>query len=181
VGSGANNGFGGDYVGYELTTRANGGSAEVRGLELAYQQQFTFLPGWMKGFGAFANYTKLETEGDYGGTRVGSTNTITGFVPEAANVGLSYIRTPISFRVQLKYKGKFLNTYNDSPARLVWGMPQTVVDIKAVYNINKRFGLYFDVYNIFNDANRLFEWEYGRPQNTRKDSVMFLAGINGRL
>jgi TonB-dependent receptor len=181
IGTGANNGFGGEYSGFELTSRANGGSAEVRGLELAYQQQFTFLPGWMKGLGAFANYTRLETEGDYGGTRVGSTNSITGFVPEAANLGLSYIRTPISFRIQAKYKGKFLNTYNDSPARLVWGMPQTVVDIKAVYNINRHFGLYLDVYNIFNDPNRLFEWQYGRPQNTRKDSVMFLCGINGRL
>jgi hypothetical protein len=38
-----------------------------------------------------------------------------------------------------------------------------------------------DVYNIFNDANRLFEWGLGQPQNTRKDSVMFLFGVNGRL
>ena len=181
VGSGSNNGFGGEYAGFELTTRANGGSAEVRGMELAYQQQFTFLPGWMKGLGAFANYTRLETEGDYGGARVGSTNTITGFVPEAANIGLSYIRTPISLRIQAKHRGKFLNSYNASPARLVWQMPQTVVDIKAVYNINRHLGLYLDVYNIFNDPDRKFEWEYGRPQNIRKDSVMFLCGINGRL
>lgn len=181
VGTGNNNGFGGDYAGYALTTRVNGGSATVKGLELAYQQQFTFLPGWLKGFGAFANYTRLETEGDYGTTRVGSTNSITGFVPKAANIGISYIRNPWSLRVELKYKGRFLNTFNASPARLVWGMPQTTVDTKAVYNINRRFSLYLDVYNIFNEPNRRFEWEYGRPQNIRRDSILFLGGINGRF
>jgi iron complex outermembrane recepter protein len=181
VGTGANNGFGGDYAGYTLTTRMNGGSAEVRGMELAYQQQFTFLPGWLKGFGAFANYTRLETEGDYGGTRVGNTSTITGFVPKAGNIGISYIRNPISIRVQLKHRGRFLNTYNDSPARLVWAVPQTVVDVKTVYNINRRLDLYMDAYNVTNAANRKFEWQGGRPQNTRKDSLMILFGINGRL
>ncbi|MEY4940417.1 MAG: hypothetical protein RIQ93_2152, partial [Verrucomicrobiota bacterium] len=179
--AGQDNGFNGEYSGYALTTRANGGSARVRGLELAYQQQFTFLPGWLKGFGAFANYTRLDTFGDYGTTRTGGTNSITGFVPTAGNIGLSYIRTPFSLRVQLKYKGKFLNTFNASNARLVWGMPQTVVDVKAVYNINRRFDLYLDAYNVNDAPNRLFEWEFGRPQNTRKDSIMFLMGVNGRL
>ena len=81
----------------------------------------------------------------------------------------------------MKYKGKFLNTFNANPARLVWGVPQTIVDIKAVYSLNRRFDLYLDAYNIFNDANRKFEWEYGRPQNTRKDSLMIVFGVNGRL
>jgi TonB-dependent receptor len=181
VGNGADNGFGGDYAGYALTTRVNGGAAKVKGLELAYQQQFTFLPGWLKGFGMFANYTQLETSGNYGGTRTVSTNTLTGFIPKAANLGISYIRTPVSFRIQAKYKGKFLDTFNADPSRLIYGMPQTVVDVKMQYNLNRRFGLYMDIYNIFNDANRLFEWGLGQPQNTRKDSVMFLFGINGRL
>ena len=40
---------------------------KMEGFEIAYQQQFSFLPGFWKGFGAFANYTKLESEGNYGG------------------------------------------------------------------------------------------------------------------
>ena len=62
---------GGDYdqyAGYTYTSQFNGGSAKVRGLELAYQQQFTFLPGIFQGLGAYANYSRNETEGDYGGT-----------------------------------------------------------------------------------------------------------------
>jgi TonB-dependent receptor len=49
IGSGADNGFGGLYEGYQLTTQYNGGSAKIKGFELSYTQQFTFLPvtpGW---------------------------------------------------------------------------------------------------------------------------------------
>ena len=60
-------------------------------------------------------------------------------------------------------------------------MPQTTVDVKTVCTLNKRFDIYLDAYNVNNAPNRLFEWEYGRPQNTREDSLMFLFGVNGRL
>jgi TonB-dependent receptor len=181
VDTGSDNGFGGDYAGYTLSTRRNGGKATVKGIELAWQQQFSFLPGWLSGLGAFANYTRLETRGDYGGTATLSTNSITGFVPEAANVGISYIRSPFSIRVQLKHRGKFLDDFNEDPDRLIWQLAQTVVDVKTQYNINEHFGIYMDVFNIFNDPNREFEWGSGRPQNIRKDSVMFLFGVNARL
>ena len=82
--TGLDNGFGGEFAGYTLTTQANGGSAKVKGLELNYSQQFTFLPGWLRGFGAFANFTKMEAEGNYGsGTAIALAPTpkIAGFNP----------------------------------------------------------------------------------------------------
>ena len=49
-------------------------------------------------------------------------------------------------------------------------MPQTTVDVKTVCTLNKRFDIYLDAYNVNNPSNRLFEWEYGRPQDTREAS-----------
>ena len=46
-----------------MTTDENSGKARVRGLEFNYTQQFTFLPGALRGLGAFANYTWLQSEG----------------------------------------------------------------------------------------------------------------------
>ena len=63
------NEVGDGYVGYLLTTDLNGGSAQIRGLEVSYSQQFSNLQlfgGRLRGFGAFANFTWLETEGNYG-------------------------------------------------------------------------------------------------------------------
>ena len=123
IAAGADNGYGGDYAGYNLDTQANGGFAKIRALELAYQQQFTFLPGWWKGFGVFANYTRLETEGNYGTGTVATTGQVAGFVPETGNVGISYIRNGMSLRVQFNHKGRTLNGFNVNPAAQTWRWP----------------------------------------------------------
>ena len=182
VGAGADNGFGGSYQGYALTTRKNGGSAKVKGMELAYQQQFTFLPGWLNGFGVFANYTRLEAEGDYGTGRVGSTNSLAGFIPEVGNLGISYIRQPFSIRLQFNHVGEYLAAYSTNAALLRWQLARDQLDIKTVYTINRHFDLYMDVYNVFVEAERGDTWNGGLPRNIRlEDGPLFVFGINGRF
>ncbi|MDP3208357.1 MAG: TonB-dependent receptor, partial [Rhodoglobus sp.] len=44
-------------TGYDLSTFANGDRGQITGLELAYQQQFNFLPAPFDGLGVFSNYT----------------------------------------------------------------------------------------------------------------------------
>ena len=52
----------GSTVPFTIDGPVNDDSAEdFYGIELAYQQAFTFLPGWASGFGAQANYTWLDT------------------------------------------------------------------------------------------------------------------------
>jgi iron complex outermembrane recepter protein len=54
-------GLGGQYPGYLFTSWDNReASFRIRGFELAYRQQLTFLPGALRGLGIFANYTKTK-------------------------------------------------------------------------------------------------------------------------
>ena len=117
VGSGQDNGFDGDYAGYAITTQYNGGAAKVRGIELNYSQQFTFLRGIFSGLGAYGNYTRMETEGNYGAGNAiavapNPKGKVAGFNPETSNVGLSYIRNKITVRLQFNNRGRYLTTYN---------------------------------------------------------------------
>ncbi len=66
---GTDNGF--EYVdglrqqgltGINTATEVNGGSGEISGIELAYQQQFDFLPGALSGTGVSTNYTYADSE-----------------------------------------------------------------------------------------------------------------------
>ncbi len=181
IASGADNGFDGRYEGYALTSQRNGGFARVRGFELNYQQQFTFLPGWLKGLGAFANYTRLETKGDYGAGVPRSTDQIAGFTPEIANVGLSYIRQPVSIRLHLNHASRYLQTFNASPARLLYKNSRSTVDLKTVYTLSRRFDVYFDVVNLLREPDRAFMWLGGRPQTIQDHRPMFYGGANFRL
>lgn len=179
VPGGNDNGFGGEYVGYSLTTQYNGGSARVRGFELAYQQQFTFLPGFWSGFGVFANYSRNATEGNYGGTV--STSQVAGFIPEAANLGISYIRGRASVRFQFAHVGKYLVSVAPSQARLQYVRGRDVLDIKTVFKLTKNFDYYLDVSNALNATEYNYAYEGDRRSYNYKVGALFLTGINMRF
>ena len=180
--SGADNGFGGDYAGFELRSQANGGFAKVKGWEANYQQQFTFLPGWWGGFGAFANYTWLATEGNYGGSTVQTTGTLANFTPRAANVGISYIRGKLNLRVVYGMAGETLVAFNARDNLKRYRIRSDRLDIKIKYPVWKNYDLYLDIYNLTNDKQREIWGVYERPRTVldRNDPQIHF-GINGRL
>jgi len=179
VGASADNGFDGEYAGYNVTTQYNGGRARVRGFELSYQQQLTFLPGLLGGLGIYANYAYNDTRGDYGGTV--TTTKVAGFSPRTANAGISYIRHPFSLRLQGSYMGRRLVTVAASPSRMEYDRPRETVDFKAVYDVSRHFSVYLDVTNIFAEPERAREFENGRPFRTYTSGTQVLSGINARF
>ena len=70
VPTGPDNGYNGDFGGYTILTSANAGTAYVQGWEFSYSQQFTFLPGLLKGLALSANYTTIDTHGEFGDSNV---------------------------------------------------------------------------------------------------------------
>jgi iron complex outermembrane recepter protein len=166
------------YSGYTFTSQFNGGAAKVKGIELAYQQQLTFLPGIWSGLGIYANYSRNQTEGDYGGTFV--TSKLAGFIPETANAGISYLRSPLSIRVQYNYAGRRLVGFSTSEARLAYERARGIWDIKTVFDINRHFALYFDVWNIFDEQELAQEFEGGRVGRNFRTGPQMLGGVNWR-
>lgn len=184
VSAGADNGFDGNYVGYGLTTQRNGGYAKVKGLELNYFQQFTFLPGWWSGFAAFANYTRMKVEGNYStgnAIALAPTSEVAGFNPETGNIGISYNRNRATIRVQFNHHGRYLTGFSQTQSSLVYRRARDVVDVKTQYQLTKNFDLYLDVVNVLNEAESASEFYRGRPQTLSKQTPQFFFGVNGRM
>jgi TonB-dependent receptor len=175
--------FGGEYVGFIYSTQQNGGFAKVKGLELGYSQQFTFLPGIWKGLGAFANLTRMQAEGNYGtgnAIALAPNPRVAGFNPFIANVGVSYIRSRVSLRASFNYRGRYLTGFNAIESRATYAHARPTVDIKTLYNINRHFSVYLDVVNLLMEPDRQTEFGYGRPQTTHLMRPQFFFGINAR-
>ena len=182
ISAGSDNGFDGQYAGYELRSKANGGFARVKGWEANYQQRFAFLPGRWSGLGVFANYTWLDTKGNYGGTTVQTTSTLAGFVPKAGNVGISYIRDKINFRVIYGYNSDGLAAYNVLENLKRFKLATHRIDIKIKYLVSRNLDIYLDAYNVTNDKLRYVWGVYDRPQNILdRNDPQIHAGINGRF
>jgi TonB-dependent receptor len=184
VPAGVDNGFGGEYAGYTMTSQRNGGSAKVKGIELSYSQQFTFLPGVWRGLGAFANLTRMSAEGNYGNGNaiaLAPTAKIAGFNPFVANMGVSYIKDKVSVRFQYNMRGRYLSSYNANESRQVYLSARNTLDIKTVYHFSRRYDVYLDVVNVLQVADRQAEFNGGRPQTIGYLSRQVLFGINARM
>lgn len=170
VPTGPNNGFGGSYGGYNLVSSFNGGESKVTGLELAYQQELTFLPGILRGLGVFANYTRLNTEGDYGSSAPRTTNLIPNFVPTSANGGLSFKWGRFGSRLMVNHAGSHLVGYNANAARLRYRDDRTTTNLNLSWRLSPRLTLYWDFQNLFDEPQR---WYYHAPHRLH---TVFYAG-----
>ncbi|RZM19051.1 MAG: TonB-dependent receptor [Pedobacter sp.] len=56
---------GGAFDKYQVTQTVNGANAHVYGYEIAWQQQLTFLPGFLNGFGIYGNFTQIQSTGQF--------------------------------------------------------------------------------------------------------------------
>ena len=184
VPTGAENGFGGSYAGYSLTTQYNGGSATVQGFELNYSQQYTFLPGIFRGLGSYANYTHMETEGNYGsGSAISLTpnpkGQVAGFNPETMNAGISYIRKGLTVRFQFNHRARYLSTYNVDTSRMTYTIKRDTLDFKTEYQFSRNLSAYLDVNNILRDYES--GTDFGdRPNFRRILTPAFFFGVKFR-
>ncbi|MFM9080998.1 MAG: hypothetical protein ACKOTE_12860, partial [Opitutaceae bacterium] len=159
------------------TTRVNGGWARVRGLELNYQQSLSFLPGWLGGLGIFGNATRLLTRGTYDGSTIRTT--IAGFAPITANGGVSWSRDGKTFRVNYNYSGETTRGFNANPASITYNEPRNPVDVSARLRVTRRFDVFVDANNVFNDKQNTFQGRGDRPTDCQIYGVRMAAGVSG--
>jgi iron complex outermembrane receptor protein len=127
----------------------NGANTTLKGVEAGYQQPFTFLPGWLKGFGALANYTYIDA-GELKVTDTGSPLPLPGVSKNSYNVGAYYENATYGARLLYNYRSGYvsdpLSFFGDGA--FVKGYGQ--LDFSANYNINKSLSATFQIVNVTN-------------------------------
>ena len=129
----------GNTVNFVTTAPVNGAKGYARGFEVAYQQYFDKLPGFLSGFGVQANYTFVNTHTSLynpvtattcGGGGLGADNLnlnlngcdtngqpfgnlpLQGVSRNSFNFALLYDQGPISARVAYNWRSKYLQGVN---------------------------------------------------------------------
>jgi TonB-dependent receptor len=182
VGTGADNGYNGEYAGFTRLTSSNAGTATVNGWEFSYQQQFTFLPGILKGLSGSANYTILDTEGNFGTTATRKTGEVPGFIPRAGNLSLSWRHRGFGTRVLYNYTGEYISSFSaTSPGANIYRYAFNSVNVGVSYQVRPSVTLTCDVANILNEPQKLYQGVRGRTQDIIYNFVTITAGISGRF
>lgn len=182
IGTGNDNGYNGEYPGFTRLTSSNAGTAKVTGWEFNYQQQFTFLPGLFKGFGASANYTLIRTNGNFGGTTSRSTNEVPGFIPRTGNATLSWRYKQFSTRLLYNFTGSYISAFTAAtPGRNLYRFQYATVNAGVSYQLRPNLQLTLDAANLTNEPQSLYRGVRSQMQNTILNGTSLTFGVNGRF
>ncbi|MBL9189883.1 MAG: TonB-dependent receptor [Opitutaceae bacterium] len=182
IGDGLDNGYGGNYSGWTERTNINGGNAVAQGMEFAYSQQFTFLPGLLKGLAFSANYTRILTHGTREGTRYLTSREVQNFIPHAANVTLTWRYRKFNTRVLYNFTGEHITTFNaTNPALNQYRFSAKTVNFGVGYQVRPTVGFSLDIANVFNEPQSLYQGYKNRVRRNIINFVTVTAGINGRF
>ncbi len=137
----------------EATIHVNLDTLDLFGLEVNYQQQFSFLSEPFDGIIAGANYTFVEAEAEVA-LEDGTPRTID--LPQqskhVANFVLGYDKGPIDLRAVATYRDAYLDEINfagDGVDRIVEDHFQ--IDLSAKYKVTDQFKVYLDAKNVTNE------------------------------
>ncbi|WP_414660004.1 TonB-dependent receptor [Horticoccus sp. 23ND18S-11] len=182
IADGPDNGYGGQYSGWTERTNINGGNAIAQGWEFAYQQQFTFLPGPLKGLSGSFNYTWITTHGTRDGTRYLTRREVAGFIPHAANARLAWRYRKFNTQILYNFTGEHITTFNaTNPGLNQYRFSMKTVNVGFGYQARPWLNFSFDVSNILNEPQQFY---IGYKHRVRREIVNFVtltAGVNGRF
>ena len=99
------------YPGDAITQFTNGQNAYLYGLELSFQQHFSYLPGVLRGLGLTANYTYTRSQ-EKGLPLRGDRPPTIDQSPNSWRLSPTYDTKRFSARVGMAYDGASLFTYN---------------------------------------------------------------------
>jgi TonB-dependent receptor len=172
----------GTYLGTPaaLVTPENA-DGQLGGFELAWQQQFTQLPGWLSGFGVFANFTfvdaSIDLDRSYGGR---SSFPLPGQSETVSNFAVFYEKGPVSVRLSFTDRSDYLNEINaeDGALDLYWaGRDQ--IDLTASSQFTKTFEAFVEAKNLTNSKGIRY---YGKQSRVYEyEQFGYSVFVGGRL
>jgi len=161
-----------DYAGYTFRSAQNlPGTSTNTGVVLEYDQQFTFLPGALKGLGLRGSLTLIDPDGE----RV-------NMPKKAANWGIRYSYGGFDFQLtgnwQSKYRVSGLsNTPTTANNGILYHTGRQLWNLSASYRINRNFEVMVAGRNIFNSPDVVYSNVRSRVQQYSIYGSMWNAGI----
>lgn len=180
----AQHGLGPEYLGWEIRTKRNGGTARISGLEVDYRQNLDgLLPDWARGFTVFANGALLDLDGE-------NQSHFGRFQPKSANWGFRYARSKLGMNFRWNYFGEklfSLRTFTDATGQQFpaeqYEVARITIDADVSYQVTRHVTAYLAVKNLQNDYHELrFKGEGigAHPnENTQNYGAGWQFGIRG--
>jgi iron complex outermembrane receptor protein len=151
----------------------NQATAEIYGFEIAYQQFFDMLPGWMSHLGVQANYTNIQATADPPGQGVDSdgdgvpddltlsfrfgVRDLLGQSEHIANLVGIYQDQKFEVRLAYNWRSEYLTTYRDwVTGNPIYADKNGMLDASFRYDFNEHLQLRASISNVLDKKEKAF-------------------------
>jgi TonB-dependent receptor len=133
---------------YQISRPVNSDKGTLRGVELAYQQFFDFLPEAFRGFGMQANYTYVDSSAT--GIIPGQTTPLANLSKNSSNLVLMYDNHGFSARLAYNWRSRFLSStyYTNTSLEPVYTKSYGILDASLGYDITPHVTVTLDAVNL---------------------------------
>ena len=178
VGSDVFNTNGVDRSGYLLTSTFNGQNGKLYGVELSYQQQFSFLPSPLDGLGFQGNLTlldgKFDTQVVNGAQQKGIA--FQGLSDTLWNASVYYEKYGLSARLSYQWRSDWLDSlggFGSGESRKSYGN----LDVSLRYQVNENFTLFADAANLTNEKYIAYQDTLEQPTEVEQIGSRYMFGV----
>ncbi len=156
------------------STFLNSANARARGIEFNCQQQFSFLPGPLGGFGIALNYTYVDSEGE---ARPGEQTKLPFTSPNLFNAALFYEKYGVGLSLSAHFTDRNLSSVGGTAGTDQYFDKRFTLDLGASYRLTQNFTVYFNVKNLTNAPWRIYEGRADRPIQREFYDYTYEAGL----
>ncbi|MFV0623869.1 TonB-dependent receptor [Sphingomonas sp. ac-8] len=182
---------------FSIRRPRNIGTAQLKGVEISGQTFFDFLPGPLAGFGAFGNFTYIDSE--IGGDDVLRGLPILQVSKYNFNTGLLYDRNGISARLVYTYRSRYYdgdatgsNTLRDfdesniddrnvNPTVLTYVRPAGRLDFSVGYDLNEMLRVDIGGSNILRNKYKSYYNAKYMNVDFRDDDSVYTVGLRAKF
>ncbi|MFC3972801.1 TonB-dependent receptor [Maribacter confluentis] len=166
--------------GYDVFQPLNGDSATIFGMELAFQRQLDFLPGFARNFSIYLNYTYLSSSADGIRNEDGDERNdldLPNTSPNMFNGSLAYADKKFSARLSANFSDSYIDEIGGNNFEDRYYDTQLFIDMNASYQINGNLSIYADLNNVTNQPLRYFQGVKERTQQMEFYGQRFTVGL----
>lgn len=166
----------------KLTQPKNGGNANIVGIEMAYQRDFSFIAPQLKCIGFYGTYTYTHsrvTDFNFEGRENEKGLSLPGSPEHTANASLFFEKFGLSTRLSLNYASAFIDEVGASSFYDRYYDSVKYLDLNISYTFGRRtrFTVYADCTNLLNQPLRYYQGSKDRTMQSEYYGAKFNAGV----
>ena len=166
----------------KFTQPKNAGDADLLGVELAYQRDFSFIAPALKCIGFYGTYTYTHTKVNnfnFEGRENEKDLSLPGSPEHTANASLYFEKKGFNVRLSYNYASSFIDEMGEVAALDRYYDAVNYMDLNASYTFGKKIKttFYADATNLLNQPLRYYQGVKDRTMQSEHYGVKINAGV----